>query len=107
MILVHIAFVFFITDDTGYAISYILAVFGRNGMLIDNLTLYFFENFAVIMAICIYITTGLAELIYNRLEGAHIGFLPFIRPLWQLTLLVLATAFLSGAPQSFLGLISV
>ena len=107
MILVHIGFVFFITDDTGVAISYILAVFGRNGMLIDNLTLYFFENFAVIMAICIFITTGLADLIYKKLEGAHIGFLPFIRPLWQLTLLVLATAFLSGAPQSFLGLISV
>mgnify|MGYP002861076273 CR=1 FL=1 len=107
MILIHIGFVFFIADDTRYALSYILAVFGANGMLIDNLTLYFFENFIVIFAVCVFITTGLAELIYKYIEGSRHSFLPFIRPVWQLALLVLATAFLSGSEQGYLGLISL
>ena len=99
MALVHIGIVFFVSNDTGYAVSYILAIFGRNGMLIDNLTLYFFENFAVILAVCLFITTGLAQFIYNKLGSSKINFLPYIRPVWQLGLLVLATAFLSGTAQ--------
>ena len=107
MILIHIGFVFFIVDDTGYAASYILAVFGRNGMLVDNLTVYFFENFAVLMGICIFITTGLADRIYRRLSASKHNFLPFLRPVWQLTLLVLGTAFMSGTVQGYLGLINL
>lgn len=104
MALVHIGIVFFISNDTGYAFSYILATFGRNGMLIDNLTLYFFENFAFILGVCLFITTGLADLIGRKLEGSKVSIIPFIRPVWQLGLLVLCTAFLSGMAQSIPGI---
>ena len=106
MALMHIGVVFFISNNTSYAFSYVLAIFGRNGMLIDNLTLYFFENFALILGVCIFITTGLAELIYNKLEGSKINFLPFVRPVWQLGLLVLCTAFLSGSLLDIPGLVN-
>ena len=106
MTLMHIGVVFFISNDTGYALSYFLAIFGRNGMLIDNLTLYFFENYALILGVCIFITTGIAELIYNKLGSSKVNFLPFIRPVWQLGLLVLCTAFLSGQALSFPGIVN-
>ncbi|MCR5816370.1 MAG: hypothetical protein K6F91_05785 [Ruminococcus sp.] len=106
MALMHLGVVFFISNDTSYALSYILAVFGRNGMLIDNLTLYFFENYAVILGICIFITTGLADLIYKKLDSYKVSFLPFLQPVWQLLLHVLCTAFLSGSAQSIPGLMN-
>ncbi|MBR1750086.1 MAG: hypothetical protein IJ740_04250 [Ruminococcus sp.] len=100
MMLILLGMVFFVSGDRDYAVSFVLAVFGKNGTLIDNLTLYFFENYAVIILIAIIITTGLADLIYTKLANAKRSFIPFLRPLWQLMLLVLSTAFLSGTVQS-------
>ena len=102
--LFHIGLVLFICDDIVYALKYIPVMFGKNGMLIDNLTLYFFQNFFVLMLIGVFITSGLAKHLYEKLERSRRTFLPFLRPLSQLVLLVISTAFMSGAKQEYLGL---
>ena len=102
--LLHLGLVLFICDDIVYALKYIPVMFGKNGMLIDNLTLYFFQNFFVLMLIGVFITSGLAKHLYEKLERSRRTFLPFLRPLSQLVLLVISTAFMSGAKQEYLGL---
>ncbi len=107
MLLIHLAMVFFVSEDCSYAFSFILAMFGKNGMLIDNLTLHFFENYAVIMITGLLITTGVFDLAYKRLGRSRHSFIPFLRPLWQLMLLILSTAFMTGRVQDFSGLLAL
>ena len=104
MCLFHLGIAFFICSDLMYAVKFIPVLFGRNGMLIDNLTLYFFQNFVVLMVIGVFITSGLAKLCYEKLEGTKRSFFTFLRPLSQLALLVISTAFMSGTHQEYLGL---
>lgn len=96
-LLVVIGWVFFDVEGLGNASTYLKAMFGGTGTLIDNTSKYLFVTNIFIFIVCGVASTELIKKLYNKINDVKGDILSYAMPVLQLGVMILCTAYLVNA----------
>lgn len=97
MLLVILGWVLFDTADIPTAFGYMGAMFGGNGVLWDNESMYYLINYGLILVFGIFACTDLSKRLFDKLRQKLPIVMNYATPVAKLAVLVLSTAYLADA----------
>lgn len=97
MLLVVLGWVLFDTADLAAAGSYIAAMFGGSGVLIDNQATYLLLNYGIVFAFCIFASTNLWARLVEFIKTKAPQIINYGTPICKTAVLILSTAYLVDA----------
>lgn len=96
-VMVVFGWVLFDTNTLGDAWTFLTAMFGGNGRFADSTSAYLIVSNIVIFAVCIFASTDSFTVITDKLGKSRRKLMDIIRPLAQLAVLIICTAYLVDA----------
>lgn len=98
-VLVVLGWVLFDTANLGDAFEYYKAMFMGNGIVSDEMTLYYLKNYGLIFIVCILGSCGIFEKVTEKLSEKQAGevFVSAFVPVISVVLFVVSTAYLVDA----------
>ncbi len=96
-VMVVFGWVLFDTDTLSDAWTFISAMFGANGILADNTSLYLLVNNIVIFAVCAFASTNIFGAVTGKLKDRKPVLNRYAVPVVQLCVLIICTAYLVDA----------
>lgn len=93
--------VFFLNDGFADSFEYLFTMFGRSGILVDELSFYLLKSYIVLILAAVYASTSLFRNMIVRAEKTGMrSVIDIITPVFMLVLLMLCTAFISYGGSS-------
>ncbi|MBP0960491.1 MAG: MBOAT family protein [Oscillospiraceae bacterium] len=96
-VLVVFGWVLFDTTDLPACFSYLKAMFGGNGIIIDGNAKYFIVTNMLIFALCIFGSTDLFGKILSKIRSKNNSLVEWSAPFIQVVLMLVCTSFLVNA----------
>lgn len=96
-ILVVFGWVLFDTNTLTDAGMFFKAMFGGNGVAVDNTALYLLVSNIVIFAVCIFASTDYFTVLTNKIGEKKAAVIKYAAPVAQICLLFICTAYLVDA----------
>ena len=91
----------FLNDGFADSFEYLLTMFGRSGILVDELSFYLLKSYIVLILAAVYASTSLFRNMIVRAEKTGMrSVIDIITPVFMLVLLMLCTAFISYSGSS-------